>query len=107
MGAPCSTRFDLAGVSSFDSSFFLYLVLELLTYLVFFRHAMFQIVGILNFFVTFGDCFLLGPSTYDELYYELIRMADTVKCLHKFSKSAINNSLFTVLVQKSWGYKDT
>uniref|UniRef100_A0A5K3G190 DUF1741 domain-containing protein n=1 Tax=Mesocestoides corti TaxID=53468 RepID=A0A5K3G190_MESCO len=33
-----------------------------------------KVVGIFNFFISFGDCFLLSPSTYDELYYEVIRM---------------------------------
>lgn len=32
-----------------------------------------QIVNIFNLFVTFGDTFLPDPTSYDELYYELIR----------------------------------
>ena len=31
-------------------------------------------VKIFNLFITYGDTFLPNPSTYDELYYELIRM---------------------------------
>ncbi|XP_045468099.1 armadillo-like helical domain-containing protein 3 [Harmonia axyridis] len=32
------------------------------------------IVNILNFFITYGDTFLPTPGSYDELYYEIIRM---------------------------------
>lgn len=32
-----------------------------------------RIVNILNLFITYGDTFLPTPSSYDELYYELIR----------------------------------
>lgn len=31
-------------------------------------------VNIFNLFITYGDTFLPNPSSYDELYYELIRM---------------------------------
>ncbi|VUZ55854.1 unnamed protein product, partial [Hymenolepis diminuta] len=44
-----------------------------------------KIVGIFNFFIIYGDCFLLGPSTYDDLYYELIRMKDPIEQLNKFA----------------------
>ncbi|XP_046658761.1 armadillo-like helical domain-containing protein 3 [Homalodisca vitripennis] len=33
-----------------------------------------QVVNIFNLFITYGDTFLPSPSSYDELYYELIRM---------------------------------
>jgi hypothetical protein len=33
-----------------------------------------KIVNIFNFFITYGDTFLPTPGSYDELYYELIRM---------------------------------
>lgn len=33
-----------------------------------------RIVNILNLFITYGDTFLPTPGSYDELYYELIRM---------------------------------
>lgn len=35
---------------------------------------LFQIVNIFNVFITFGDNFLSTPASYDQLYYELIRM---------------------------------
>ncbi|XP_014256484.1 UPF0668 protein C10orf76 homolog [Cimex lectularius] len=33
-----------------------------------------QVVNIFNLFITYGDTFLYSPASYDELYYELIRM---------------------------------
>ncbi|OWR52908.1 hypothetical protein KGM_209184B, partial [Danaus plexippus plexippus] len=33
-----------------------------------------QVVNIFNLFITFGDTFLPTPASYDQLYYELIRM---------------------------------
>ncbi|CAH2047104.1 unnamed protein product, partial [Iphiclides podalirius] len=42
------------------------------------RHNIFvmaqQVVNIFNLFITFGDTFLPTPVSYDQLYYELIRM---------------------------------
>ncbi|KAL0270068.1 UNVERIFIED_CONTAM: hypothetical protein PYX00_007600 [Menopon gallinae] len=33
-----------------------------------------QVVNIFNLFITYGDTFLPSPGSYDELYYEIIRM---------------------------------
>jgi hypothetical protein len=33
-----------------------------------------QVVNIFNLFITFGDTFLPDPASYDDLYYELIRV---------------------------------
>ncbi|XP_032806237.1 armadillo-like helical domain-containing protein 3 [Petromyzon marinus] len=33
-----------------------------------------QVVNLFNMFITFGDTFLPTPGSYDELYYEIIRM---------------------------------
>lgn len=33
-----------------------------------------KVVNIFNFFITYGDNFLPTPGSYDELYYEIIRM---------------------------------
>ncbi|XP_034943068.1 armadillo-like helical domain-containing protein 3 [Chelonus insularis] len=33
-----------------------------------------QVVNILNLFITYGDTFLSLPESYDELFYEIIRM---------------------------------
>jgi hypothetical protein len=32
-----------------------------------------QSTVIFNLFITYGDTFLPSPSSYDELYYELVR----------------------------------
>lgn len=37
-------------------------------------HICSKIVNIFNLFITYGDTFLPNPNSYDELYYELIRM---------------------------------
>ncbi|XP_050395850.1 armadillo-like helical domain-containing protein 3 [Patella vulgata] len=33
-----------------------------------------KVVNVFNLFVTYGDTFLPNPNSYDELYYEIIRM---------------------------------
>ncbi|XP_011684939.1 PREDICTED: UPF0668 protein C10orf76 homolog isoform X1 [Wasmannia auropunctata] len=33
-----------------------------------------QVVNVLNFFITYADTFLSSPNSYDELFYEIIRM---------------------------------
>uniref|UniRef100_A0A0B6ZUJ8 Armadillo-like helical domain-containing protein n=1 Tax=Arion vulgaris TaxID=1028688 RepID=A0A0B6ZUJ8_9EUPU len=37
-------------------------------------HLASKVVNIFNLFVTYGDTFLPNPTSYDELYYEIIRM---------------------------------
>ncbi|GAB6024992.1 hypothetical protein CHUAL_010085 [Chamberlinius hualienensis] len=37
-------------------------------------HIISQVINIFNLFITYGDTFLPSPTSYDELYYELIRM---------------------------------
>lgn len=44
-----------------------------------------QIVGFFNFCITFGNCFLQSPGTYDELYYEHVRISSVVESLYEFS----------------------
>ncbi|KAM3187758.1 hypothetical protein ACTXT7_001676 [Hymenolepis weldensis] len=44
-----------------------------------------KVVGIFNFFIIYGDCFLPGPSAYDDLCYELIRMANPIEQLVNFA----------------------
>ncbi|XP_066581485.1 armadillo-like helical domain-containing protein 3 [Prorops nasuta] len=41
-----------------------------------------QVVNILNLFITFGDTFLSSPSSYDDLFYEIIRMRHIFTNLH-------------------------
>jgi hypothetical protein len=45
-----------------------------------------QVVTILNLFITYGDTFLPDPSSYDELYYELIRVHSTFDSLYDIAK---------------------
>ncbi|XP_077984324.1 armadillo-like helical domain-containing protein 3 [Glandiceps talaboti] len=37
-------------------------------------HLSNKVVTLFNLFITYGDTFLPSPSSYDELYYEIIRM---------------------------------
>ncbi|XP_068633844.1 armadillo-like helical domain-containing protein 3 [Battus philenor] len=53
------------------------------------RHNIFimaqQVVNIFNLFITFGDTFLPTPTSYDQLYYELIRMEHVFNNLHQMA----------------------
>lgn len=44
-----------------------------------------QVVVIFNLFVTYGDTFLPSPSSYDELYYEIVRCHQTFDSLYSIS----------------------
>ena len=50
---------------------------------------LFKIVKILNLFITYGDTFLPNPTTYDELYYELIRVNKVFDDLYTIGQSAL------------------
>lgn len=41
-----------------------------------------QVINLLNLFILYGDTFLPTPGSYDELYYELIRMHKVFEDLH-------------------------
>lgn len=43
------------------------------------------VVNIFNLFITYGDTFLPTPSSYDELYYELIRQHQVFSNLYSMS----------------------
>lgn len=45
-----------------------------------------QIVNIFNLFITYGDMLLPSPSSYDELYYEIIRMHTVFDNIYVFGK---------------------
>ncbi|KAJ8952699.1 hypothetical protein NQ318_021015 [Aromia moschata] len=68
-----------------------------------------KVVNILNFFITYGDNFLPTPGSYDELYYEVIRMHQVFDNIYSmglrysmgdgdFKEDALklNNALFNV-----------
>ncbi|KAK9880268.1 hypothetical protein WA026_010141 [Henosepilachna vigintioctopunctata] len=72
-------------------------------------HLSLSVVNILNFFITYGDTFLPTPGSYDELYYEIIRMHQVFDNVHsmglryttndgEFKNDALklNNSLINV-----------
>jgi len=44
-----------------------------------------QVVTIFNVFITYGDTFLPSASSYDELYYELVRCHQTFDNLHSMA----------------------
>lgn len=52
-------------------------------------HTHSQVIKIFNLFITYGDTFLPNPTTYDELYYELIRVHKVFNDLHSLSKRHI------------------
>jgi len=52
-----------------------------------------NVVNIFNLFITFGDTFLPSPQSYDELYYEIIRMHSVFEHLYSMSKFSIEITL--------------
>ena len=43
-------------------------------------------MNIFNLFITYGDTFLPNPNSYDELYYEIIRMHQVFDNLYSMGK---------------------
>ncbi|XP_064419047.1 armadillo-like helical domain-containing protein 3 isoform X3 [Latimeria chalumnae] len=54
-----------------------------------------MVVNLFNMFITYGDTFLPTPSSYDELYYEIIRMHQVFDNLYSMEPSS------TILTQRS------
>uniref|UniRef100_H2ZR09 Armadillo-like helical domain-containing protein n=1 Tax=Ciona savignyi TaxID=51511 RepID=H2ZR09_CIOSA len=50
-----------------------------------------QVVNLFNMFVTFGDTFLPSPTSYDELYYEIVRMAQIFDTMYTLVLRYINH----------------
>lgn len=46
-----------------------------------------QVVNIFNLFITYGDTFLPSPTSYDELYYEIIRVHQIFDNLYSMGES--------------------
>ena len=44
-----------------------------------------QVITIFNLFITYGDTFLPSPSSYDELYYEMVRCTGTFDALYSMA----------------------
>lgn len=50
-----------------------------------------QVVNLFNMFITYGDSFLPTPSSYDALYYEIVRMHqvfDNLYCMGRWMTSS-------------------
>uniref|UniRef100_A0A6M2DYT5 Putative conserved secreted protein n=1 Tax=Xenopsylla cheopis TaxID=163159 RepID=A0A6M2DYT5_XENCH len=45
-----------------------------------------RVVNVFNLFITYGDTFLPTPSSYDELYYELNRVANVFDNLYLMAR---------------------
>lgn len=45
-----------------------------------------EVIKIFNLFITYGDTFLPNPATYDELYYELIRVHKVFEDLYSIGE---------------------
>jgi len=41
-----------------------------------------QVLNLFNMFITYGDTFLPSPNSYDELYYEIVRMSQIFESVH-------------------------
>ncbi len=54
-------------------------------------NSLLQITRVLNFFVIYGDTFLVHATVYDYLYYELIRQHELFLQLERFGISLIIN----------------
>nr|CAB3223158.1 UPF0668 protein C10orf76 homolog [Phallusia mammillata] len=50
-----------------------------------------QVINLFNMFITFGDTFLPSPTSYDELYYEIVRMAQVFDNLHSAVLRYVNH----------------
>ena len=51
-----------------------------------------QVVNLFNMFITYGDTFLPTSNSYDELYYEIVRMHqvfDNLYCMGMLVESAL------------------
>ncbi|XP_067881994.1 armadillo-like helical domain-containing protein 3 [Heterodontus francisci] len=51
-----------------------------------------MVVNLFNVFITYGDTFLPTPSSYDELYYEIIRMHQVFDNLYSMVLRLSTNS---------------
>lgn len=58
---------------------------------------------IFNLFITYGDTFLPNPSTYDELYYELIRMQKVFEDVHAMGECFELATCVPILIHYSPG----
>lgn len=63
-----------------------------------------QVVNLFNMFITYGDTFLPTSNSYDELYYEIVRMHqvfDNLYCMGMLVETAAFNLTYCKLSYKS------
>lgn len=70
----------------------------LTSYLHFMLIYILQVIRLFNLFITYGDTFLPCPTTYDELYYELIRLRHLFDSLYQLGTVHHITPTFTVFV---------
>lgn len=58
-----------------------------------------QALVVLNIFITYGDILLLSTTSYDELYYELIRLKDTFVLLEKHIEKSIRDDVSEIFLK--------
>ncbi|XP_033632908.1 armadillo-like helical domain-containing protein 3 [Asterias rubens] len=60
-----------------------------------------QVVNLFNLFITYGDTFLPTPGSYDELYYELIRMHQVFDNLYSMAlRHSTNNGEYKITANR-------
>ncbi|KAK2530564.1 hypothetical protein Q9233_006125 [Columba guinea] len=59
-----------------------------------------MVVNLFNMFITYGDTFLPTPSSYDELYYEIIRMHQNFDNLYSMGGAASPKAAFGVFNER-------
>lgn len=62
---------------------------HVILFIFFLKRVCFQVVNIFNLFITYGDTFLPSPGSYDELYYELIRMQHVFEDLYSMGMQTL------------------
>lgn len=65
-----------------------------LIHLISTRCLLFQVVNLFNMFITYGDTFLPTSNSYDELYYEIVRMHqvfDNLYCMGTLETTVASN----------------
>ncbi|XP_041371121.1 armadillo-like helical domain-containing protein 3 [Gigantopelta aegis] len=54
-------------------------------------HLSSKVVNVFNLFITYGDTFLPNPNSYDELYYEVVRMHQVFDNLYSMALRYTSN----------------
>lgn len=65
-------------------------------------HIASKVVNIFNLFITYGDTFLPNPTSYDELYYEIIRMHQVFDNVYSMAMKAGDLALRYTTNEGEW-----